>query len=48
MKAATKAGSKKKVATQREGSSEALGAAVGPLLSQSQYGRAIKLLAKYR
>jgi len=48
LKVATKAGSKKRVATQREGSSEASGAAAGPPPSQSRHGRAIKLPAKYR
>jgi hypothetical protein len=48
LKVATKAGSKKRVATHCEGGSEASGAAAGPLPSQSRHGRAIKLPAKYR
>ncbi|KAF1955039.1 hypothetical protein CC80DRAFT_416545, partial [Byssothecium circinans] len=48
LKASTKAGLKKRVATQREGSSEASGAAAALPPSQSRHGRAIKLPAKYR
>ncbi|KAF1361560.1 hypothetical protein EJ07DRAFT_176258 [Lizonia empirigonia] len=44
---ATKAGSKKRVATQREGGGKASGAVAGLPPSQSRRGRAIKLLAKY-
>ncbi|KAF2820608.1 hypothetical protein CC86DRAFT_428369 [Ophiobolus disseminans] len=48
LKAPTKAGLKKKVATQHEGGGEALGASAGLPPSQSRRGRAIKLPAKYR
>jgi hypothetical protein len=48
LKTATKAGSEKRAAAQREGGGEALGAAAGQRRSQSQHGRAIKLPAKYR
>ncbi|KAF1359635.1 hypothetical protein EJ07DRAFT_118519 [Lizonia empirigonia] len=48
LKAATKADSKKRVATQPQGGGEALGAAAGPPSSLSRHGRAIKLPAKYR
>jgi hypothetical protein len=48
LKAATKAGLRKKVVTQHESDVKTLGAAVGPPPSQSQHGRLIKLPAKYR
>ncbi|KAF2825338.1 hypothetical protein CC86DRAFT_352726 [Ophiobolus disseminans] len=47
-KALTKAGLKKRVATQCGGGGEASGAAAGPPPPQSRHGRAIKLPAKYR
>jgi hypothetical protein len=48
LKAATKAGSKKRVATWPQGSGEASGAAAGPQPSQPQHGKEIKLPARYR
>jgi hypothetical protein len=48
LKAATKAGSKKRVAAQPQSGDDASGAAAGPPPSQSRHGRAIKLPAKYR
>lgn len=48
LKAATKAGSKKRAAAQPQSGDDASGAAAGPPPSQSRHGRAIKLPAKYR
>ncbi|KAF2831087.1 hypothetical protein CC86DRAFT_378002 [Ophiobolus disseminans] len=48
LKVPTKAGLKKRIATQRKGGGEASGAAAGPPPPQSRHGQAIKLAAKYR
>ncbi|KAF2828235.1 hypothetical protein CC86DRAFT_289159, partial [Ophiobolus disseminans] len=48
LKAATKAGSKKRAAAQPQSGDDASDAAAGPPPSQSRHGRAIKLPAKYR